>query len=1157
MKKETVNTFTEGLSLDSHELSTSNNSLSYALNATLITRNGDEFVLQNDMGNGRVETAFLPAGFVPVGVKEHAGIIYVASHNPISNKNQIGSFPSPERNIMSEEVVDNKEDVKLSQSDFYDGTKIKTAYIKKSLIDEEVVKIRPGDKFLVGVKDLNNSLSYVVGSDKESSVFPKFIRLHLAVIADDNTISYLEETENNYWKPVEIKKEGSDSGGDFTLEGYRDFINNNYIIYTSKISGTLAIIAELDSLDSYEVQWKYDITKEDNGDYNIKLSAFNTWETQNLNPYAIGHELTYSNRPEITIYETSDGKEFSKNIKSLAFPNEIDDPLEIISSREEFIKNAIFKYKSTPSMFYGSLNHLTREGIVDLSKINSGIIDLTSYRYYVDVNSKLMTMTWGVNAYLKDYQSIENVYIDYIEFKDAKKIGSSLTWDHPSIKRIKLKNRINYLGTFEDTFELDNGEFKSNSFYFNRLVIDVKENNNLIEEYVTVNRFLYTTGIFNRNYIIQDYDDFNDILLKGYVDINTTLKPVTSTPRQLGKYIDIPPLLSGESVEKSVSCYSRSDFEQDFKLDVSFSIRDSEGLNRFYGNHNLDEILEVSHTVNKSGIEHNLSEENSVEQVSSGKVEDLYNLVKFKYDEEKEFLEYDKDPYKDTEKYSVSYNDSSNTVNLKATTVKRGAFNYEKGSYKADSILEPFVDISDKNKMRNDLIKILGVDNMVISNSELFLSRALLHRQHQGSHLWYHVTTCKLLPSSKQTESQRVAEEQEWRSSKSSAGDKTNYPKLNERTHSNHFFLSGPAVTGFNYIINKYYSFGNAINLYPLVVYKEGGRPEKSKGPRVMYTLPVNSNTHEPCFELTYGIGEVSRQYRSEGMMTLGFPTPESNSANHRFRLINAKTSINNYDGGSSINGVSSPYKKSMLNLITTLYSQLFRVSRSNLGSQILYAKAGSLCNVNKLQTLYKFNITNEIVNKPDNVFGDFNKNYIKNNFNGLIKNLSLNNIPDSNTFELGDSTSVNEHSFFDPEYTTNDLISKLREELEVRSLARIPIISENGGKVETVIKPINHSLDKNTLYFYDVRDSEIKKVPSEETEWLRDDDYIKLERGVPKMTNIGKFLNYNGTTITMGSSSYVGFVRGENKKSDIDKYFSFYIHEPYIFEETKLIVEK
>lgn len=94
MKQEATNTFGDGMIMDLNPLTTPNNVLTSALNATMITYNGNEFVLQNDMGNGRVETAYLPSGYVPVGIKEYGGIIYVASYNPLTNKGQIGSFPS-------------------------------------------------------------------------------------------------------------------------------------------------------------------------------------------------------------------------------------------------------------------------------------------------------------------------------------------------------------------------------------------------------------------------------------------------------------------------------------------------------------------------------------------------------------------------------------------------------------------------------------------------------------------------------------------------------------------------------------------------------------------------------------------------------------------------------------------------------------------------------------------------------------------------------------------------------------------------------------------------------------------------------------------------------------------------------------------------------
>lgn len=93
------NTWNKGLQMDTHPMMQGNDSMTDCLNGTLITMNGNEVILQNDMGNRRIDHAFLPSGYEPVGIKEHGGVIYVASYNPITNKSQIGSFPSPERSI--------------------------------------------------------------------------------------------------------------------------------------------------------------------------------------------------------------------------------------------------------------------------------------------------------------------------------------------------------------------------------------------------------------------------------------------------------------------------------------------------------------------------------------------------------------------------------------------------------------------------------------------------------------------------------------------------------------------------------------------------------------------------------------------------------------------------------------------------------------------------------------------------------------------------------------------------------------------------------------------------------------------------------------------------------------------------------------------------
>ena len=90
-----VNSFTGGLNTDLHPMLQPNDTLTDCLNGTLITYNGNENMLQNDMGNYELKYAQLPEGYIPMGMKEHQGILYIASWNPFEKRAQIGSYPSP------------------------------------------------------------------------------------------------------------------------------------------------------------------------------------------------------------------------------------------------------------------------------------------------------------------------------------------------------------------------------------------------------------------------------------------------------------------------------------------------------------------------------------------------------------------------------------------------------------------------------------------------------------------------------------------------------------------------------------------------------------------------------------------------------------------------------------------------------------------------------------------------------------------------------------------------------------------------------------------------------------------------------------------------------------------------------------------------------
>lgn len=94
-KSAQVNSFTGGINTDLHPLLQPNNTLTDCVNGTLITYNGNENMLQNDMGNFALTGAKLPTNYVPIGMKEHAGILYVVAYNPVEKRVQLGSYPSP------------------------------------------------------------------------------------------------------------------------------------------------------------------------------------------------------------------------------------------------------------------------------------------------------------------------------------------------------------------------------------------------------------------------------------------------------------------------------------------------------------------------------------------------------------------------------------------------------------------------------------------------------------------------------------------------------------------------------------------------------------------------------------------------------------------------------------------------------------------------------------------------------------------------------------------------------------------------------------------------------------------------------------------------------------------------------------------------------
>lgn len=172
MRKESSNQFSEGLISDLNPINTPNTVLTDNLNGTIITYNGNEYSLQNDMGNYKLRDCKLKPNYVPVGIKEYGDILYIVSYNPLDEHVEIGSYPAPER-LFGNEGSDEQTGNQTINSLFDSTTPIKkntktykySDLIKSSSLvtfydgDEGVLFLNPGDKYklqIVENKIINN-----------------------------------------------------------------------------------------------------------------------------------------------------------------------------------------------------------------------------------------------------------------------------------------------------------------------------------------------------------------------------------------------------------------------------------------------------------------------------------------------------------------------------------------------------------------------------------------------------------------------------------------------------------------------------------------------------------------------------------------------------------------------------------------------------------------------------------------------------------------------------------------------------------------------------------------------------------------------------------------------------------------------------------------
>lgn len=512
MRKETINTFSDGMSLDLNPLGTPAKTLTNCLNGTLITYNGNELTLQNDMGNVPVGTAELPKGYVPVGMKEYGGIIYVASYNPETKKGQLGCFPSPQQ-IYTSEAAQTVLDINIQDLfiEFFEdcNTNIKNIpVIQSNEYKEEIFKdpitqeariFSSGDTFIIKT---NNPFSDILRKAIDEQVIT--LKLFIIPINGDSPIDITEslKTYPDSWNvPLWIYQNTENIPFETLLNNHRELLQE----YRGP-QGTLQIVIEFNTFELFNL---YRIFSNLNNDFSVEFigEAFidevkSRWS---LTPFELIGNIN------------EEGHNLSA-IEECGFQRALPD-LVAYTQKHTIPESGTLYYDLMPACIYGALKlqnnsflksgELTRQGVQDAHH------RITNWNF--EINSDSAIIHWTYTLFDTD-PSIDHMRFVFIPLNEVLDQGgyskqqinqlyvTDQTIYEPTNPNIYTINKLYYSGDFEDKIILDDVHLMHNYIYLCRLDIIYSQNGAMHVENGHDYKLLYTGTFFND----KDVGQFNN-----------------------------------------------------------------------------------------------------------------------------------------------------------------------------------------------------------------------------------------------------------------------------------------------------------------------------------------------------------------------------------------------------------------------------------------------------------------------------------------------------------------------------------------------------------------------------------------------------------------------------------------------------------------------
>lgn len=435
--EQTVNQFNKGLQMDTHPMVQGTDTLSDALNATFVTMNGNEVILQNDMGNRKIDNAYLPSGYEPVGMKEYGGIIYVAAYNPLTNRGQLGSFPSPQRKLSTGNTEQN-----FFFSNFLNnpnpGESYKIAVDNITIPISDGLVLHTGDKFSVYSNEIRNIIQYLVPTESQGIKKNNLFSFQIGIFNSQNEFVDISDKlinqEINGYNYYITENSGIDQNqqsqnilNDQELLEARNSIAIN--TYSYKMSSPLYLRAKLNHVNSISYTIDGDIVRESRGtkdvDFYISVTYnYNCKDNINGNYF----KLIFNGRQCSSLEEDpSSNLEFSPtylvesdeyqvtlnykvrvtNITSTTYNYKLEFPL--LHDFDQFVD-------SNDDIIYPIQENLTQKNSIDIALLGSDTAIFSGYRYLFNNTSKLVTLELDIESYPKkvgsSYEIIPVIFYD-------------------------------------------------------------------------------------------------------------------------------------------------------------------------------------------------------------------------------------------------------------------------------------------------------------------------------------------------------------------------------------------------------------------------------------------------------------------------------------------------------------------------------------------------------------------------------------------------------------------------------------------------------------------------------------------------------------------------------------------------------------------------